>query len=93
MGNSCLILLKNQKVYAHENIYHILPESDKIPILIEVDQYTNFSGLPIFQSFWSYQSIRNSQIATNCFVLTNYVLFVLCAYFDGSMVLFDEFLP
>ena len=47
----------------------------------------------IFQNFWSYRSIRNSQITTNCSVLTDSVFFVLCAYFDGSMVFFDEFLP
>ena len=41
----------------------------------------------------SYRSIRNSQIATDCSVLTDSVFFVLCAYFDGSMVFFDEFLP
>ena len=33
----------------------------------------------------SYGSIRNSQISIDCSVLKNYV-FVLCAYFDGSMV-------
>ena len=49
--------------------------------------------LLIFQNFWSYRSIRNSQIATNCSVLTDSVFFALCAYFEGSMVFFDEFLP
>ena len=53
----------------------------------------NYPGRPIFQNFWSYRSIRNSQIATDCSVLTDSVFFVLCAYFDGSMVFFDEFLP
>ena len=43
--------------------------------------------------FWSSISIRKSQIATDCSVLTDSVFFVLCAYFDGSMVFFDEFLP
>ena len=47
----------------------------------------------IFQNFWSYRGIRNSQIATDCSVLTDSVFFALCAYFDGSMVFFDEFLP
>ena len=47
----------------------------------------------IFQNFWSYRSIQNSQIATDCYVLTYSVFFVLCAYFDGSMVFFDDFLP
>ena len=47
----------------------------------------------IFQNFWSYRGIRNSQIAIDCSVLTDSVFFVLCAYFDGSMVFFDEFLP
>ena len=47
----------------------------------------------IFQNFWSYRSSRNSQIATDCSVLTDSIFFVLCAYFDGSMVFFDEFLP
>ena len=47
----------------------------------------------IWPNFQSYISIQNSQIATDCSVLTNSVFFVLCAYFDGSMVFFDEFLP
>ena len=47
----------------------------------------------IFQNFWSSRSFQNSQIATDCSVLTDSVFFVLCAYFDGSMVFFDEFLP
>ena len=46
-----------------------------------------------FQIFWSYKSIRKYQIGTDCSVLTDSVFFVLCAYFDGSMVFFDEFLP
>ena len=47
----------------------------------------------IVQNFWSSRSFRNSQIATDCSVLTDSVFFVLCAYFDGSMVFFDEFMP
>ena len=47
----------------------------------------------VFQNFWSSIIIRKSQIATDCSVLTDSVFFVLCAYFDGSMVFFDEFLP
>ena len=57
-------------------------------IIIQISQ-----AVLIFQNCWSYRSIRNSQIATDCSVLTDSVFFVLCAYFDGSMVLFDEFLP
>ena len=34
-----------------------------------------------------------NQIATECSVLTDSIFFTLCAYFDGSMVFFDEFLP
>ena len=51
-----------------------------------------------------YISIGNFQITTDssilidfvfldCSVLIDSVFFVLCAYFDGSMVFFDEFLP
>ena len=47
----------------------------------------------VFQNCWSFRSIRTNQIATDCSVLTDSVLFVLCAYFDGSMVFFDAFLP
>ena len=47
----------------------------------------------IFQSFLSYRSIRNSKIYTDRSVLIDSIFFVLCAYFDGSMVFFDEFLP
>ena len=93
LGDSCLILLKNRKFCAHENNSHFLPERDKIPIPIAVDQYTNCSGRPNFSEFWSSRSFRNSQIATHCSVLTDSIFFALCAYFDGSMVLFDEFLP
>ena len=46
-----------------------------------------------FQNFWSSRSFRVSQIATDFSVLTDSVFFVLCAYFDGSMVFFDEFFP
>ena len=51
LGNSCLILLKKQKVYAHEINFHLLPESDKIPIPLVVDKYTNFSGRLNFSEF------------------------------------------
>ena len=47
----------------------------------------------IFQKFWNHRSIQKSQIVTDCSVLTGCVFFVLCAYFDGSMVFLDEFLP
>ena len=47
----------------------------------------------VFKNFWSSRSIRTNQIATDSSVLTDSVFFVLCAYFDGSMVFFDEFLP
>ena len=93
MDDSCLILLKNRNFSAHENNSHFLRGRDKIPIPIAVDQYKNCSGRPNFSEFWSSRSFRNSQIATDCSVLTDSVLFALCAYFDGSMVFFDEFLP
>ena len=51
LDDCCLILLKKQKVCAHENNFHFLPESDKIPIPLAVDQYTNFSGHPNFSEF------------------------------------------
>ena len=57
-------------------------------INIQISQVVLF-----FQNFWSSISFRNNQIATDCSVSTDSVFFVLCAYFDGSMVLFDEFLP
>ena len=47
----------------------------------------------LFQNFWSYRRLRKFQITTDCFVLTDSIMFVLCAYFDDSMVFFDEFLP
>ena len=40
-----------------------------------------------------FQKFFLSQIATYCSVLTDSVFFLLCAYFNGSMVFFDEFLP
>ena len=47
-----------------------------------------FHVVLIFQNFWSYRSIRNTQIAIDCSVF-----FALCACFDDSMVFFEEFLP
>ena len=47
----------------------------------------------VFKNFWSSRSIRTNQIATDSSVSTDSVFFVLCAYFDGSMFFFDEFLP
>ena len=55
LGDSCLILLKNRDFCAHKNNSHFLPERDKIPIPIAVDQYTNFSGRPNFSEFLVYQ--------------------------------------
>ena len=62
-------------------------------IIFAEDQYTNYPGFLVFENFWSSIRIRKNQIATDCSVLTDSVFFVLCAYFDGSMVFFDEFLP
>ena len=62
-------------------------------IIFEEDQYTNYPGFLVFQKFWSSRSIRTNHISTDCSVLTDSVFFVLCAYFDGSLVFFDEFLP
>ena len=64
-----------------------------MPILLQKINIQITLVLLFFQNFWSYRSIRNSQVATDCSILTDSVLFVLCAYFDGSMVFFDEFLP
>ena len=55
LGDSCLILLKNRNFYAHEINFHFLPESDNIPIPLEVDQYTNFSGRPNFSELFELQ--------------------------------------
>ena len=41
-------IAEKQKVCAHEINFNFLPESDKIPIPLAVDQYTNFSGRPSF---------------------------------------------
>ena len=78
------LAVKNRK-YALKNNFHFLPESNKIPITIEVDQYTNYLGRPKFSEFWSYRSIRNLQIATDCSVFDRFCFRVLFAYFDESM--------
>ena len=49
------------------------------------DLYANYAGLPNLVEFLEFQ------ITTDCSVLIDSVFFVLCAYFDGSMVFFDEF--
>ena len=65
----------------------------KYPLFLQYINIQISQVVLIFQSFLSYRSIRNSQISTDYSVLTDSVFFVLCAYFDGSMVFFDEFLP
>ena len=51
LGNSCLILLKKQKVCAGEIHFHFLPKRDKIPIPLAADKYTYFLGRPNFLEF------------------------------------------
>ena len=80
----------NQKIIDTLETYH---RAIKYQFLLKHINIQITQVILIFQSFWSYKSIRNSQISTDCFVLTNSVFFVLCAYFDGPMVFFDEFLP
>ena len=57
-------------------------------IYIQITQVFRFC-----QNFWSSRSFQNSKIAIDCSVLTDSVFFALCAYFDGSMVFFEEFFP
>ena len=72
---------KKQKVCAHENNFHFLPESDKIPIPTAVDQYTNYLGRPNFSEFLDYISIRNLQIAIDCSVFDRFCfLCVVCLF-------------
>ena len=82
---------KNKNFYAHKISFHFLLECDRIPVPLAIDQYENFSGHPNVSEFLELQKYWNSQIATDCSVLADSVFFVLCAYFDGSMVMFDEF--
>ena len=55
LGDSCLILLKKQKLLRSRKYFLFLSEIDKIPIPLEVDQYTNFSGRPNFSEFLELQ--------------------------------------
>ena len=59
LGSSWVIVVwscwKNRNFCARKNDSHFLPESDKIPIPFEVDQYTNFSGRPNFSEFLELQ--------------------------------------
>ena len=48
-----------------------------------IDKFLTSKNL--FHNFWSYRSIRELQITTNCSVLTDSVFYVLFAYFDESM--------
>ena len=73
LGDSCLILLKNRNFCAHENNSNFLPERDKIPILLQKINIQIAQVVLIFQNFWSSRSFRNSQIATDCSVLTDSV--------------------
>ena len=88
-----LILLKKE-TFALMKIIIIFSQSViKYQLFLKKTNIQISQVVLIFQNFWSYRSIRNSQISTDCSVLTNSVFFALCACFDGSMVFFDEFLP
>ena len=56
-----------------------------MPIIFENINIQIYQVVLIFQNFWSFRSIRNSQIATDCSVLTDSVFYALFSYFDESM--------
>ena len=81
MDDSYLILLKKQKVCAHENNLHFLPESDKIPIPTAVDQYKNYLVHPYFSELLELQKYSKPQIATDCSVFDRFCfLCVVCLF-------------
>ena len=88
-----LILLKNINFCAQKNNLHKSQKRAFALIFLHKIDIQIAHVVLIFQNFWSYRSIQNSQIATDCYVLTDSVFFALCACFDGSMVFFYEFLP
>ena len=88
-----LILQKNRNFYAQLWIFQNSQKSHfDLNFLHKID-IKIASVVLVFQNVWSSRSIRTNQISTDCSVLTDSVFFVLCAYFDGSIVFFDEFLP
>ena len=93
LGDSCLILLKNRNFCAHENNSYFYQRLIKCQLFLHKINIQISQVFLVFQNFWRSVSFRNSQLATDYSVLTDSVFFALCAYFDGSMVFFDEFLP
>ena len=94
LGDSCLILLKKQKVCAHENNFHFLPESDKIPIPTAVDQYKNYLGCPNFSGFFGVTEVFETyRLLQTVLFLTDSVFRVLFAYFDESMASIGGYEP
>ena len=86
-----LILLKNRNFARTKIIVKIHQNLIKCQFVLQKINIQIIQVFQVFQNFWSSRSIRKGQITTDCSVLTYSVFFVLCAYFDGSMVFFDEF--
>ena len=93
LGDSCLILLKTETFALMKTILIFYQSMIKCQFFLQKLNIQITQVFQLFANFWSSRSIRTNQIATDYSVLTNSVFFVLCAYFDGSMVFLDEFLP
>ena len=93
LGDSCLILLKNRNFVLRKIILAFNESVIKYQLFLHKINIQITQVFLVFQNFWRSVSFRNSQLATDYSVLTDSVFFALCAYFDGSMVFFDEFLP
>ena len=81
LGNSCLILLKNKNFCDHENNSHFNRRMIKYQLFLKKINIKIVHVVLIFQNFWSYRSIRNSQIATDCSVFDRLCfLCVVCLF-------------
>ena len=81
LGDSCFDLDENRNFYAHEINFHFLPESDKIPLPLAVDQYTNFSSRPNVSEFLELHKYSRVTDTTDYFVFDRFCfLCVVCLF-------------
>ena len=93
LGGSCLTLLKTETFALTKTILIFYQSMIKYHFFLQNINIQIYQVVLFVKNFWISRSFRESQIATDCSVLTDSVFFALCAYFDGSMVFFDEFFP
>ena len=81
LGDSCLILLKNRNLCAHENNFSKSQKRLKTLIFFTLDWYTNFSGHPIISGFMEFQKYSNKSDCYKQFCFDRfYFLCVVCLF-------------